>query len=344
MVFAVAAVVALVSTYALIGLMLPYLRQRAMAQLTRRSSHKIPTPQGAGLAIVVVTLTIGAALCAAGYLPLVSQAPEIAVLTVGAVVLCAIGLMDDIVGLPIRLRLLGQTVAVVALVVALPAHFRILPGYMSLAPERLFVALAGVWFVNLFNFMDGIDWISFVEVTTIAGGVTALWLTGLIGGPAGPVSLILLAATAGFAAWNKPRAIVFMGDAGSLPVGLMLVWLMIELAARGAWAAAILFPLYYWADASVTLVVRIKRRERFWNAHREHFYQQATRPGRWTVPQTLARIAILNIFLAALGFEAELSGDGIAKLAAIGLGTIATAILLYGLADRRADVGVSLDG
>ena len=89
----------------------------------------------------------------------------------------------------------------------------------------------------------------------------------------------LCGALIGFAFFNKPVAKLFLGDVGSLPIGLLVGWLLLQLAGTGALAAAILLPLYYLMDATITLLRRLARREKVWEAHRSHFYQQATANG-----------------------------------------------------------------
>lgn len=335
----IAACIAFAATSALIGVMLPWLRGRVMAKVTERSSHAVPTPQGAGLAIIAVTLCVCGALLLAGLLPAPPSWPTMAAIGVGSVLLCGIGVADDIGELAAGVRLLGQALAVVGLVCLLPSQPRLFPEIVPLVLERAVLAIAGLWFVNLFNFMDGIDWISFVEVTTIGGGIGLLWHFDRAGNTAGVTALILTAATAGFAVWNRPKAAVFLGDAGSIPMGLILVWLMIDTASRGAWAAVLLFALYYWTDATVTLLRRLARGERVWTAHRLHFYQQATRPGRRGVPRTLAAIALVDCLLVALGVGAELDGRLVVKFIAMAVGAAIVAALLRYFRDPAESAG-----
>ena len=101
----------------------------------------------------------------------------------------------------------------------------------------------------------------------------------------------LLGAMIGFAPFNRPVARLFLGDVGSLPIGLLLGWLLLHSPARGHLAAALILPLYYLADATVTLARRIARGEPFWQAHRTHFYQRATDNG-FTVPEIVTHVAL----------------------------------------------------
>ncbi len=142
--------------------------------------------------------------------------------------------------------------------------------------------------------MDGIDWITVVEIFLDFLGAV---LIGCIV-PLPPISIVVALAllerqSIGFAPFNRPVARLFLGDVGSLPVGLLLFWLLLQIAAAGYLAAAILLPFYYLADATVTLLRRAARGERVTQAHRSHYYQEATTRG-FPVPAVLRRIAAVN--------------------------------------------------
>src|SRR6202008_3584883 len=112
-------------------------------------------------------------------------------------------------------------------------------------PERIVLVVALVWFVNLVNFMDGIDWMTVAEVVPIAAALAVFGFVGALPTDATIVSLALCGAMIGFAPFNKPVARLFLGDVGSLPIGLLLAWLLIMLAVRGHFLAPPLLPLYY---------------------------------------------------------------------------------------------------
>src|SRR3546814_9909535 len=136
---------------------------------------------------------------------------------------------------------------------------------------------------------------------------------------AGPPAALFLgasiaAAAAGFLWWNWHPAKVFLGDVGSVPLGFMLGWLLLGLAAAGHWAPALILPLYYLADATITLACRALRRERVWRAHREHFYQRAVQRGRSHATVSRAVFGV-NACLAALAL-ASLTAPWMALVAA----------------------------
>src|SRR5882757_2247753 len=149
--------------------------------------------------------------------------------------------------------------------------------------------------------------IAVIAATLIVAGV----LTALAGGPAMKIAFAVFGATLfivaaalcgallGFAPFNRPVAKIFLGDVGSLPVGLLLGWCLLQLAYDGHFAAALLLPLYYLIDATATLLRRMRRREPFWAAHRSHFYQQATDNG-FSVRRVVGEVFTLNVGLALL--------------------------------------------
>ena len=280
-------------TALLILLLRPLLVRYALARPNARSSHRVPTPQGGGIAIVLAVVVSGALLAFAGAGVATMEA---LVLAHAALALAVLGAVDDVRPLPASLRLGFQALVVTGLVLAVGG--RLLPE-MPLLLERALAVLAGLWFVNLTNFMDGLDWMTVAEIVPLVG---ALSLLGLAGGfPALPtlVAASLLGAILGFAPFNRPVARLFLGDVGSLPIGLLVAWLLYRLALDGGFAAACLLPLYYLADATLTLLLRAARGERIWQAHRSHFYQRATVNGL-SVMAVVTRVFVLNLWLAGL--------------------------------------------
>ncbi|MGY4287325.1 UDP-N-acetylmuramyl pentapeptide phosphotransferase/UDP-N-acetylglucosamine-1-phosphate transferase [Bradyrhizobium sp. LM2.7] len=270
----------------------PLLQRYALARPNARSSHRIPTPQGAGIAIIAATLLV-TSLWAAwlnASIPLV--------LIAATVVIALVGFADDIKPLPVLLRLVLQAASVGAVVFTTPDTLRIIPA-LPLVFERSLILLAGVWFVNLVNFMDGLDLMTVSEVVPITAALALLGWLGDLPLPAALVAAALCGAMVGFAPFNRPVAKVFLGDVGSLPIGLVLGWCLLGLAWHQQIAAALLLPAYYLADSTVTLFGRITRREPFWSAHRSHFYQRATDNG-FTVSRVVGEVFALNLLLALL--------------------------------------------
>jgi UDP-N-acetylmuramyl pentapeptide phosphotransferase/UDP-N-acetylglucosamine-1-phosphate transferase len=146
--------------------------------------------------------------------------------------------------------------------------------------------------------MDGLDWMTVAEVVPVMSALVLLGLSGHLSMAPTMVALALGGAMIGFAPFNKPVAKLFLGDVGSLPIGLLMGWCLLQLAGDGHLLAALLLPLYYLADATITLLRRLMKGEAVWVAHRSHFYQQATNNG-FSVTQVVGEVFALNIALAA---------------------------------------------
>jgi UDP-N-acetylmuramyl pentapeptide phosphotransferase/UDP-N-acetylglucosamine-1-phosphate transferase len=236
-----------------------------------RSSHTVPTPRLGGVGIAVAT--IGAWI----FTPDDADLPArvIAALYTGGVLIALVGLIDDLRGLSPIVKFGGEVLAVVALLSVLRLD---VPGSL----QWIAVVTAGLWmlsYINFFNFMDGTD--------GLAGGVAVIAASGLAilalkVGAAGVFWMLvtLASATAGFLLFNRPRASIFMGDAGSLFLGYSLAALVVYLTILGVSPVAsglILGPFLF--DATFTLIDRARRREPLWRAHRDHLYQRLVRDG-----------------------------------------------------------------
>ncbi len=308
---------AAIGTMLLLVPLIIWLKTRAVLDMPNaRSSHSEPTPRGGGIAVVAIILGLG--------LPWVTLADQIAqgMLLVGMLVLALLFWFDDrLKGLPILLRMGAQALAVALVLGQLPAEATVTQGLVPLWFERLVCFLAWLWFVNLFNFMDGINGITGIEMASIGLGLAACgWLAGFGGGYAG-VALIVAGAGLGFLRRNWGKADVFMGDVGSVPVGFLLGGLLLQAAFSGLWAAAIILPLYYWVDATVTLLKRTVRGEKFWQAHRQHFYQQGVRKAGAHAP-VAAKIGGVNLALILLALAAQLGPQPWSTVAALALGLL----------------------
>lgn len=314
---------------ALIVALRPLLERYALARPNARSSHVVPTPQGGGIAVIASTIIIS---CGALYFILPASLPDIQLLVVfaAAVLIGVVGVADDIRPLGVGPRLMLQFLAVGAVIYALPTELRTLP-FLPWWIERTMLVIGGVWFVNLVNFMDGLDWITAAEVVPVTAALGGIGYLGLLPPPAIFVSLALCGAMIGFGFFNRPVAKLFLGDVGSLPIGLVLGWLLVLLAGNGARTAALLLPLYYLADSTITLFRRLVRGERVWQAHRSHFYQQATDRG-FTVIGVVARVFVVNIALAGLALSTVILPGRATEIAALSAGVALVGWLLFALA------------
>ncbi|MEZ5785812.1 MAG: glycosyl transferase [Xanthobacteraceae bacterium] len=326
---------AMATTAVLIPLLFPLLRRYALARPNARSSHKAPTPQGGGLAVVAVTLSamLGIAWWAGGSIGALARDPHILSVVAATLLLAALGLVDDLRPLAPAPRLLVQGAAVALVVATLPDEVRVFPA-LPLVLERTVLAIGLLWFVNLVNFMDGIDWMSVVEIVPLAAGLAVLAALGALTLNEGLAALALCGAMLGFAPFNRPVARLFLGDVGSLPIGLLSGWLLTLLASHGHLAAAVLLTLYYVADATITLVRRLAHGERFWEAHRTHFYQRALDHG-FSVGQVTMMVLATNIVLVALAVTTVLFPGVLWDLLALLAGSIVVGFLLLRLSRPR---------
>jgi UDP-N-acetylmuramyl pentapeptide phosphotransferase/UDP-N-acetylglucosamine-1-phosphate transferase len=309
----------------------PLLLRHALARPNARSSHRVPTPQGAGIAVIGATLVVaGAIMACAGTTDL--RVPG--AIFAASLFIAIVGFADDVKSIDVLPRLLLQAAAVGAIIFTSSGDLRIAP-VCPLWIERGLLLLAGLWFVNLVNFMDGLDLMTVAEVVPITGAMVLLGALADFPASATLVAAALCGAMLGFAPFNRPVAKIFLGDVGSLPIGLVLGWCLLQLALHGQFAAALLLPMYYLFDATVTLLRRMARREPFWAAHRAHFYQRATDNG-FSVWRVVREVFALNVLLAALAI-----GSVAAQSAAVGIlllliGSIATASLMYRFSQRRS--------
>jgi UDP-N-acetylmuramyl pentapeptide phosphotransferase/UDP-N-acetylglucosamine-1-phosphate transferase len=308
---------------AAIELLLPLLRRYVLARPNPRSSHQRPTPQGGGIAVLAAT--VGTALVAYAMAGASYNAYVVALVFGGALLLCMVGLVDDIRPIAIAPRLLVQAVAVSMIVAALPGDMSlipVLPGWVT----KAILAIGAMWFVNLVNFMDGIDGMTVVETIPITAALAAFGAVGVLPADATVAALALCGAMLGFAPSNRPVARLFLGDAGSLPVGLLLAWMLILLAKTEP-IAAVLLPLYYLADATLSLLRRAGRRQRIWEAHRDHFYQRAF-DGGLSVNGVIGRVFVLNVTLAGLAFASATVQPHPVQLVLLAIGAALVALLL----------------
>jgi UDP-N-acetylmuramyl pentapeptide phosphotransferase/UDP-N-acetylglucosamine-1-phosphate transferase len=216
---------------------------------------------------------------------------------------------------------------------ALPGELRVALS-MPIFIERLLLTIGLLWFVNLVNFMDGLDWMTVAEVVPITAALAIFGAFGFVPATQTIISLALCGAMIGFAYFNRPVARLFLGDVGSLPIGLVVGWLLVLAAGHGGRAAAILLPLYYVADSSITLVRRLINGETVWQAHRSHFYQRAT-DRAFTVMEVVARVFFVNLALAALALATVLKPSRELDFTALGAGAVLVAWLLYGFSRGR---------
>jgi UDP-N-acetylmuramyl pentapeptide phosphotransferase/UDP-N-acetylglucosamine-1-phosphate transferase len=304
----------------------PMLQRYALAKPNARSSHKTPTPQGGGIAVI---MAVGIVLAAATFLysDTIDDAWPFAVIFTSVIALAVIGIADDVHPIAALPRFFLQAAAVALVVAVLPDNLRAV-SFLPWWVERILMFGALLWFVNAVNFMDGIDWMTVAEVVPITACLVVFGLMGVLPAGATLVAVALCGAMIGFAPFNKPVAQIFLGDVGSLPIGLLLGWLLMQLAAGGYLAAAAILPLYYLADATITLLRRLVSGEHIMQAHRSHFYQRALDNG-FTVKQIVGRVFVVNIVLTGIVTAALFNNAPLIQLTMLAASCAIVAILLW---------------
>jgi UDP-N-acetylmuramyl pentapeptide phosphotransferase/UDP-N-acetylglucosamine-1-phosphate transferase len=270
-----------------------------------RSLHVRPTPRMGGWGVVPVAVVAMAVL-----------APSLWLVAVGAAWLAAVSQIDDRRGLPARVRFMTHLVAVLTLVVVYPAP---VPWWLL-----AMLAFLMLWLVNLYNFMDGSD--------GLAGGMALFGFGGYavtaLSGPHAETGLgwacaAVAGAAAGFLVLNFHPARVFLGDTGSIPCGFLagaLGYWGFRSGVWPIWFPALVFSPFI-ADASVTLIRRVLRGEKFWQAHREHYYQRMVRLGLGHARTALIwyLVMLVGIILAnrILGYSSVLQWAAVASWAVV---------------------------
>lgn len=225
--------------------------------------------------LVVTGVGVGFVSAALSFLVVVNAAPA---MIVGAILLLVISVMDDRRSLAVTTRFGFQLIAVI-----LAIHIfdgQVFQGLLPVWLDMIVTAILWLWMINLTNFMDGIDEMTVTQVSCMTGGLVLLGLIfSAIPHGSEVDALVILVAVVTFYPWNKHPARCFMGDAGSVPLGYLMGYLMFSLAAAGQWQIALILPAYYMCDATITLMKRAVRKQPIWQAHSEHFYQQAVRSG-----------------------------------------------------------------
>lgn len=303
-------VLALLSAW-LTGRMRHYALIRLLDVPNARSSHTRPTPRGGGLGIILVLMISGFFAFGYGFL---SSALAMALLA--AIPLAVIGFIDDHGDVPARWRFLVQ-VASAAWAIYWIGGFEVLrigDFDVRLGPLGYpFGILVMVWMLNLFNFMDGIDGIEASEVIFIGLGSAFLIAGGWHFSPV-PEMLVpfaISAATLGFLVWNWPPARIFMGDVGSGVLGFLLALLMLQTSVteKLSFSVWVILSGVFLVDATLTLLIRLFRGERWYQAHRSHAYQHASRRYGSHKVVTLGVIAINLFWLLPMAFWAQLKPE-----------------------------------
>ena len=286
-----------------------------MAIPNQRSNHKTAIPVGGGIAIIVTMLLL---LFLTFYTPY-NSTKHMVLLVYSIITISIISFIDDLKDLKIITRIPFHIFAIILLIDSL--FFKQSNIYII-----TILAVGTFLFINFYNFMDGIDGSAASEAIHIGISIILLCLFD----PSIPkelliVSIILVGASFGFAIFNWHPAKIFLGDVGSLALGTICAWLLLNLALYKYIAAAIIIPLYYVADSSLTITKRLLQGKKIWQAHSEHFFQKAVRKGLSHAKVT-RKIILTNSILCVLSIFSIYN-----TILAIALAVIAVGTLLYTL-------------
>jgi Fuc2NAc and GlcNAc transferase len=276
-------------------------RRQLLDHPNERSSHSVPTPRGGGIAIMAV---LGPALIAIG---IFQSEMVLMIIVVASLLLGAVSFLDDLKTLPASVRFTAQLLCAVLVLWPLGLFSSPFGNYLIITG----IVLQLLWLVgytNAFNFMDGINGISSIQAILTGLGTALI----AIAAGAAPFDVLPLASAAlagaalGFMPHNFPSARTFMGDVGSAPLGFLLgalaLWMLRDHGIM-ALSAVLLLHLNYILDTGITLLRRIARGERWWEPHREHFYQRLVRARKTHLFVTLSEAALqLVVMLLALLF------------------------------------------
>ncbi|MGD9994156.1 MAG: glycosyltransferase family 4 protein [Salinivirgaceae bacterium] len=288
MIYILACILAIALTYLVRQLAL---KKNIIDNPNERSSHTVPTPRGGGLAIVLtwfgslIFLFIQQKIEASLFFALLS-----------GLVLAVVSFLDDIFDLKPIIRILAQAFSALGALYFL-GGFQLLPDFDNTFVFWIlnFLFFIGIiWFINLFNFLDGIDGYASQEAIMVAAGIVLI--TG------SPFPGVLIAAVAGFLFWNRPKALIFMGDVGSTQLGFVLVVLGLYFHNSGdlniiSW---LVLTSLFWFDATFTLYRRWRNTEQLSKAHKKHAYQRLTQGGWSHLKVDLWAMGLNLLFVAGV--------------------------------------------
>ena len=274
----------------LLSLCLTYLikdyaiKKSLLAEVNERSSHSVPTPHGGGIALAF-TWFVGLIYL---YMNNMIEQDIFYALLVG-VVISIVSFFDDMFELSAKLRILIQFLVACLGLWFLGGLEEVLV-FENQIVTNIFAILLIIWFINLYNFLDGIDGYAGSEVVFLGIAGFLLFQNSLF--------LVLVASVLGFLVWNWHRAKIFMGDAGSTLLGYNIAIITIYYAnqdSKNLWIWIILFGLF-WFDATFTLFRRYKNKEKLSQAHKKHAYQRLTQSG-WSHSKVVLCSILVNIVL-----------------------------------------------
>tara|TARA_A100001011_G_scaffold396792_1_gene495819 strand:+ start:13234 stop:14322 length:1089 start_codon:yes stop_codon:yes gene_type:complete len=259
-----------------------------------RSSHKKPVALGAGIIIIPFIV----------FYSIFNNYEWNKNILSSLLILFLISIWDDIKNIKPLPRLFFHFIAI-AIYVFLYLNPKIQQIYdydkIVMYFFSVFLMFGITWFINAFNFMDGINGITSVEVISIC--LSLITINFFLNKEINVLVFSILIIVSAFCYFNWSPASIFLGDAGSIPLGFITIFLLLELALEGMWVAAIILPLYYLMDTGITLIKRVYNKKKIWKAHKEHYYQQAIQNG-FSHSYVSLKLILINLGLFFLSFSA----------------------------------------
>ena len=264
------------------------LKKSILDNPNERSSHTIPTPRGGGLAIVISFY-----FAVTYYFILGKIESQLFFALLSGIPLIIISIIDDIVSLSPKIRFITQFISSALALFFLKGLHLLDLGFVQLNwlwPLTIFSLFGMIWFINLYNFIDGIDGYASMEAIFVSSALYFFTKS--------EVTLILAIAALGFLPWNWQRAKIFMGDVGSTVIGFILIVFGIYFQNTGEFSIInwLILTSLFWFDATFTLYRRWKNKEQLSVAHRKHAYQRIVQAG-WSHQKTTVSGFFINIFL-----------------------------------------------
>lgn len=246
-----------------------WLGRRLLDIPNNRSSHTVPTPRGGGAAIVAATL-----ITLLGSYSLGLSSTSTLYLLIPGLVMALVGISDDLISLNIRIRLLIQLITA-CIAIGFVIHNTEEINLINLALAAAAI-LGIVWLTNLYNFMDGINGLAALQAIFVCSGMSTLFFLQGAHYETIPLMLALGCASLGFLYWNFPQARLFMGDVGSLCIGMTFATLLVWTSRNNLIYACtwLIMLTAFIADATYTLGYRFASGQKFYLPHRSHFYQK----------------------------------------------------------------------
>ena len=244
-----------------------YLEKKKIFDIpSNRSSHLKPIPKGGGWIIVLILIIS---------ILLDSEFKKVDLKAISLPLLSVLGLavlswIDDIKNLNVSIRLFFQFLII--------CTFWILNPTPADLGQAIIFTIISVWFINIFNFMDGIDGITpSVSITILLGYAIAVYELNKFVDMT--FCFVIISSCFGFLLWNWHPAKIFLGDVGSITLGWLIFFSLLILYKYGKWDWALSLPMYYILDTSITLINRFIEGKKIWQAHNEHYYQKAVQSG-----------------------------------------------------------------